>query len=140
MSSNLSFHRLSHGLDFKGNVCGDKHAKPNLRGFDLRYWLNPNQVYLSGVKDSLNNLEDAKSICVKNCPVTSEDSLKWVCNYPEGEIHLSMKEWVHRDYDYFDMLTSEMRNSSLQLLGPCYPLLFPSVNGKEYCISFTFFK
>lgn len=120
--------RLSHGLDFKGNVCGDKHAKPNLRGFELRYWLNPNQVYLSGVKDSLNNLEDAKSICVKNCPVTSEDSLKWVCNYPEGEIHLSMKEWVHRDYDYFDMLTSEMRNSSLQLLGPCYPLLFPSVN------------
>lgn len=120
--------RLSHGLDFKGNVCGDKNAKPNLRGFELRYWLNPNQVYLSGVKDSLNNLEDAKTICVKNCPVTSEDSLKWVCNYPEGEIHLSMKEWVHRDYDYFDMLTSEMRNSSLQLLGPCYPLLFPSVN------------
>ncbi|KAL8228688.1 hypothetical protein R6Q57_013588 [Mikania cordata] len=39
-----------------------------------------------------------------------------------------MKQWVARDYDYFSFLTPDMRKSSLQLLGPCYPVLFPSVN------------
>ncbi|MED6108155.1 Choline transporter protein 1, variant 2 [Stylosanthes scabra] len=39
-----------------------------------------------------------------------------------------MKDWINRNYDYFEFLTPEMRNSSLQLQGPCYPVIFPSVN------------
>ncbi|XP_052202086.1 choline transporter protein 1-like [Diospyros lotus] len=119
---------LTHGLDYKGNVCGDKHARPKLRGLEVRYWVNPNQVYQSGLKNSQFKLEHARSICLKNCPVVSEDSLKWICDYPEGDIRLSINDWVHRNYDYFDYLTPEMRNSSLELQGPCYPVLFPSVN------------
>ncbi|RDX73162.1 Choline transporter protein 1, partial [Mucuna pruriens] len=120
--------RLTYGLDYKGNVCGDKHAHPGLSELELRYWQNPNQVYESGLKDSQFKLADARSICLLDCPIPSEDSLSWVCDYPEGDIRLSMKDWVNRNYDYFEFLTPEMRNSSLQLQGPCYPVIFPSVN------------
>ncbi|XP_065046917.1 choline transporter protein 1-like isoform X2 [Musa acuminata AAA Group] len=120
--------RLTYGLDYKGNVCGNRHAKPDLRELMVRYWLNPNQVYLSGIENSQFNLADARSICLMECPVPSEDGLNWVCDYPEGDIRLSMDDWINRDYDYYEFLTSEMRNSSLQLQGPCYPVIFPSVN------------
>ncbi|XP_027356150.1 choline transporter protein 1-like [Abrus precatorius] len=120
--------RLTYGLDYKGNVCGDKHAHPGLSELELRYWQNPNQVYQSGLKDSQFKLADARSICLLDCPIPSEDSLSWVCDYPEGDIRLSMKDWVNVNYDYFEFLTPEMRNSSLQLQGPCYPVIFPSVN------------
>ncbi|KAK4781806.1 hypothetical protein SAY86_015908 [Trapa natans] len=120
--------RLTYGLDYKGNVCGDKHANPGLKELELRYWLNPNQVYESGSKDSLFSLSDARSICLLDCPTPSEDGLNWVCDYPEGEIRLSMDDWIDRNYDYFEFLTPEMRNTSLQLLGPCYPVIFPSTN------------
>ena len=66
------------------------------------------------------------------CPYPSEaDSINWVCDYPEGDIHISMDNWIDRNYDYYEFLTAEMRNSSLQLQGPCYPVIFPSVNGKS---------
>ncbi|XP_038899105.1 choline transporter protein 1 [Benincasa hispida] len=120
--------RLTYGLDYKGNVCGDKHANPGLRELELKYWLNPNQVYQSGLKDSQFKLVDARSICLMDCPTPSEDSLNWVCDYPEGEIRLSMDDWIDRNYDYFEFLTPEMRNSSVNLQGPCYPVIFPSVN------------
>ncbi|KAL5147352.1 Choline transporter protein 1 [Glycine soja] len=120
--------RLTYGLDYKGNVCGDKHAHPGLSELELRYWQNPNQVYQSGLKDSQFKLADARSICLSECPMPSEDSLNWVCDYPEGDIRLSMKDWINRNYDYFEFLTPEMRNSSLQLQGPCYPVIFPTVN------------
>ncbi|XP_009408146.2 choline transporter protein 1 isoform X1 [Musa acuminata AAA Group] len=120
--------RLTYGLDYKGNVCGNRHAKPDLRELMVRYWLNPNQVYLSGIENSQFNLADARSICLMECPVPSEDGLNWVCDYPEGDIRLAMDDWINRDYDYYEFLTSEMRNSSLQLQGPCYPVIFPSVN------------
>ncbi|KAK7405223.1 hypothetical protein VNO78_06422 [Psophocarpus tetragonolobus] len=120
--------RLTYGLDYKGNVCGDKHAHPGLSELGLRYWQNPNQVYQSGLKDSQFKLADARSICLSECPIPSEDSLSWVCDYPEGDIRLSMKDWINRNFDYFEFLTPEMRNSSLQLQGPCYPVIFPSVN------------
>lgn len=118
--------RLTYGLDYKGNVCGDRHA--GLRELELRYWLNPNQVYQSGLKGSQFKLANARSICLLDCPIPAEDSLNWVCDYPEGEIRLSMDDWIDRNYDYFEFLTPEMRNSSLQLQGPCYPVVFPSVN------------
>ncbi|XP_042478865.1 choline transporter protein 1 isoform X1 [Macadamia integrifolia] len=120
--------RLTYGLDYKGNVCGDKHADPGLRELELRYWVNPNQVYESGLKNGQFKLADARSICLLDCPIPSEDSLNWVCDYPEGDIHLSMNDWIDRNYDYFEYLTPDMRNSSLQLQGPCYPVIFPSVN------------
>ncbi|KAI4321876.1 hypothetical protein MLD38_035207 [Melastoma candidum] len=120
--------RLTYGLDYKGNICGDRHADPNLRELELRYWLSPNQVYESGLKDSQFKLSDARTICLLDCPAPSEDSLNWVCDYPEGDIRISMDDWIDRNYDYFEFLTPEMRNSSLQLQGPCYPVIFPSVN------------
>ncbi|CAH9122626.1 unnamed protein product [Cuscuta epithymum] len=120
--------RLSYGLDYKGNICGDRHADPNLHELDLRYWLNPNEVYHSGSKDSDIRLANAKSICLLDCPIPSEDSLNWVCDYPEGDIRLSVDDWIDRNYDYFADLTPDLRNTSLQLQGPCYPVIFPSVN------------
>ncbi|KAL5802830.1 hypothetical protein ACOSQ4_031135 [Xanthoceras sorbifolium] len=120
--------RLTYGLDYKGNVCGDRHAHPNLRELELKYWLNPNQVYQTGLKDSQFKLSNARSICLLDCPIPTEDSLSWVCDYPEGDIRISMDDWINRNYDYFEFLSAEMRNSSLQLLGPCYPVVFPSVN------------
>ncbi|KAG4978212.1 hypothetical protein AAZX31_13G260600 [Glycine max] len=120
--------RLTYGLDYKGNVCGQKHAVQDLRELELRYWLSPNQVYQSGLKDSQFKLVNARSICLLDCPIPSEDSLTWVCDYPEGDIRVSLNDWIDMNYDYFEFLTPEMRNSSLQLQGPCYPVIFPSVN------------
>uniref|UniRef100_A0A7C9DDI2 Choline transporter-like protein n=1 Tax=Opuntia streptacantha TaxID=393608 RepID=A0A7C9DDI2_OPUST len=120
--------RLTYGLDYKGNLCGDKHADPDLRALELRYWVNPNQVYESGLKNSQFKLADARSICLLDCPIPAEDSLNWVCDYPDGDIHLNVEEWIDRNYDYYEFLTPEMRNTSLQLQGPCYPVIYPSVN------------
>ncbi|XP_040985730.1 choline transporter protein 1 [Juglans microcarpa x Juglans regia] len=120
--------RLTYGLDYKGNVCGDKHAKPGLHELELRYWLDPNQVYQSGLKSNQFKLANARSICLLDCPIPLEDQLSWICDYPEGDIHLSMDDWINRNYDYYEFLTPEMRNTSLQLQGPCYPVIFPSVN------------
>lgn len=124
------FHRLNFGLDYEGNVCGDKHAHRNLRELELHYWLNPNQVYQSGLKNSQFKLGNARSVCLLDCPNPLEDSLGWVCDYPDGDIRLSIDDWIDRNYDYFADLTPQLRNSSLQLQGPCYPIVFPSVNGK----------
>lgn len=110
-------------------MCGDQHA--HLHQLDLKYWLNPNQVYQSGLKDTQFKLADARSICLLDCPVPSEDSLNWVCDYPEGDIRMSMDDWIDRNYDYFEFLDPEMRNTSLRLQGPCYPVIFPSVNGEQ---------
>ncbi|RWW05867.1 hypothetical protein GW17_00030834 [Ensete ventricosum] len=117
-----------YGLDYKGNICGNRHADPDLRELEVRYWLNPNQVYQSGLKNSQFDLADARSICLMECPIPSEDGINWVCDYPEGDIRLSVDDWIDRDYDYYEYLTPETRNSSLQLQGPCYPVIFPSVN------------
>ncbi|ONK63978.1 uncharacterized protein A4U43_C07F20860 [Asparagus officinalis] len=120
--------RLTYGLDYKGNVCGNKHGDPDLRELEVRYWMNPNQIYQSADKRSQFKLTDARSICLMECPTPSEDGLNWVCDYPEGDIHMSVDDWIDRDYDYYEFLTPEMRNNSLQLQGPCYPVIFPSEN------------
>ncbi|KAF2314323.1 hypothetical protein GH714_025387 [Hevea brasiliensis] len=112
----------------QGNVCGDKHANPDLHELELMYWLNPNQVYLSGLKNSQFKLANARTICLLDCPIPSEDTLNWVCDYPAGDIRISFNDWIDSNYDYFEFLTPEMRNTSLQLQGPCYPVIFPSVN------------
>ncbi|CAA6655656.1 unnamed protein product [Spirodela intermedia] len=93
---------LNYGLDYKGNICGDKHADPDLRELEVRYWMNPNQIYQSGVKDSQFKLADARSVCLMECPTPSEDGISWVCDYPEGDIKISTDDWIDRDYDYYD--------------------------------------
>lgn len=120
--------RLVYGLDYKGNLCGNKNSKPDLRELQVRYWQNPNQVYQSGLRKSPINLIEARSICLKRCPTPSDDSLTWVCDYPEGSITLTLDEWVGRNYNYYEFLSSDQKNSSLQLQGPCYPVLFPTTN------------
>jgi choline transporter-like protein 2/4/5 len=118
-----------YGLDYKGNLCGNKNSKPDLRELQMRYWQNPNQVYQSGLRKNPINLIEARSICLKGCPTPSDDSLTWVCDYPEGSITLTFDEWVGKNYNYFEFLSSDQKNSSLQLQGPCYPVLFPTTNG-----------
>ncbi|KAL8205492.1 hypothetical protein R6Q57_009043 [Mikania cordata] len=120
--------RLNFGLDYKGNVCGGKHKDFNLHELELKYYVNPNQVYQSGLKNSGVKLSNARTICLLDCPIPSEDSLNWVCDYPEGDIRISLDDWIDMNYDYFADLTPELRNTSLQLQGPCYPVIFPSVN------------
>ena len=103
--------RLNYGLDYKGNLCGDKYANLDLHELELRYWVNPNQVYESGMKNSVFKLADARSICLLDCPIPAEDSLNWVCDYPDGDIHLTLDEWIDRNYDYFEFLNPDMKNS-----------------------------
>ncbi|KAL3684879.1 hypothetical protein R1sor_002901 [Riccia sorocarpa] len=113
--------RLLYGLDYKGKLCeGD---------FDVKYWMNPNQVYDSGIIDNPFNIKDARAICLRSCPSPSANSsLAWVCDYPEGPIKLTKDQWADRHYDYFDLLSTGQKNTSLDLLGPCYPVLFNSSN------------
>ncbi|KAG0472884.1 hypothetical protein HPP92_014741 [Vanilla planifolia] len=47
-----------------------------------------------------------------------------------GDIHMSVDDWLTETMT-IEFLTAEMRNTSLQLQGPCYPVIFPSVN--EIC-------
>ncbi|KAL1817875.1 hypothetical protein ACET3Z_020449 [Daucus carota] len=91
-------------------------------------WDYEGNVYQSGLKNSQFKLGNARSVCLLDCPNPSEDSLGWVCDYPDGDIRLSIDDWIDRNYDYFADLTPQLRNSSLQLQGPCYPIVFPSVN------------
>nr|GME02720.1 choline transporter-like protein 2 [Ipomoea batatas] len=125
--------RLTYDLDYKGNICNDRHAELDLRELELRYWLNPNVVFQSGLKGSHVQLANARSICLMDCPNPAEDSLIWVCDYPEGDIHLSVDDWIDRNYDYFEDLTPDLKNTSLLLQGPCYPVLFPTVNVYKSC-------
>ncbi|KAG0610439.1 hypothetical protein M758_7G065600 [Ceratodon purpureus] len=120
--------RLVYGLDYKGNTCGDNKGSLNLKDFDIRYWVNPNQVYKSGLTSDPFNLADARSICLSDCPAPSATNLTWVCDYPEGDVKLSMSEWAARNYDYFSTLSPVQQASSLNLTGPCYPVLFASTN------------
>lgn len=112
-----------HGLDYKGNLCGDEKSSPNVKAFDLQYWVNPNQLYQSG-------LRDARSICLRNCPTPGNNTISWVCDYPDGSMrNLSIADWSSRNYDYFELLTPDQITSSKNLRGPCYPVLFLSTNG-----------
>jgi hypothetical protein len=120
--------RLVYGFDYLGNTCGDKKASVNLKSFEVRYWQNPNQVYKSGVLSDPFDLADARSICLKDCPSPSNTNLTWICDYPQGPINLTMDDWAGRNYDYYDLLSTAQQSSSMNLTGPCYPVLFQSTN------------
>ena len=97
----------------------------------MRYWQNPNQVYdVNALDGSSFNLIEARSICLKGCPTPSNGSLTWVCDYPEGPIQLTMQQWEAQNYDYFSLLSDAQKNSSLFLQGPCYPVVFESINSE----------
>lgn len=85
-------------------------------------------MYKSGLTSDPFNLVDARSICVSDCPQPNAGNLTWVCDYPEGSVTLSMSEWAARNYDYFSVLTPAQKESSYNLTGPCYPVLFTSTN------------
>lgn len=122
-STDLSPSRLLAGIDYNGDLCdGD---------LDVRYWMNPNQVYDSGEIDNPFKIINARSICLRGCPSPSATgNLSWVCDYPEGPIALSKKEWANQNYDYYVSLTLQQQSSSRNLTGPCYPVLFQSTNCK----------
>ena len=124
--------RLVHGLDYKGNVCGDRKATPGLRGFDVLYWVNPTQLYLSGDRKNPFKLSNARSICLRDCPrLGNATNVAWVCDYPEPSIlsNFTMSDWSRKNYNYFDRLTPDQQASSKNFAGPCYPVLFQSTNG-----------
>lgn len=122
--------RLDHGLDYKGNVCGDKRATPALRGLGVLYWVNPSQLFLAGERTSPFKLTNSRGVCLKECPrLGVNNTIAWVCDYPEGSMrNVSMAEWVKRHYNYFDLLAPDQKDSSMKFGGPCYPVLFPSTN------------
>ena len=138
-------------------------GKNNTGGLDMTdypamYWPNPAQIFdAAKVKKFKSPFEGAKTVCVKECPtkkVESVGSLQWVCNYPDGygpgpngeEGRLSpagcgdegcknwgLAEWQTAGMDYFDMLTPEQQADSLELKGPCYPLLVETVSTYGVC-------
>ncbi|KAG0591066.1 hypothetical protein KC19_1G146700 [Ceratodon purpureus] len=122
--------RLVHGLDYKGNVCGDKRATPGLKGLGVLYWVNPSQLFLAGDKTNPFKLTNSRSICLRDCPrLGTNNTIAWVCDYPEGSMkNVSMAEWVKRNYNYFNLLAPDQQASSMKFGGPCYPVLFPSTN------------
>ncbi|KAK1309301.1 hypothetical protein QJS10_CPA09g01604 [Acorus calamus] len=65
--------RLTYGLDYKGNVCGDRHGDPDLRELEVKYWMNPNQVYQSGFKNT--------------------QSVLWSCQFIARASNASMRHW-----------------------------------------------
>lgn len=127
-----------HGLDYKGNVCGDRKATPGLRGFDVLYWVNPTQLYLSGDRKNPFKLSNARSICLRDCPrLGNATNVAWVCDYPEASIlsNFTMSDWSRKNYNYFDRLTPDQQASSKNFAGPCYPVLFQSTNGMSFLVS-----
>ncbi|QDZ23052.1 choline transporter-like protein [Chloropicon primus] len=144
-------HILFFGLDYRGRVCGEK----SLSGFDARYWVNAGQVVTS-VMSNPANFFDSKSVCLKQCPRVNEKTtsnytvLPWVCNYPDGygpsdqfpdphqtgaasPVPMTYTEWARRKYNYFDLLTPEQKTSSLNLQGPCFPVLMKTTNQYDVC-------
>jgi choline transporter-like protein 2/4/5 len=125
-------------------------------GFTARYFMNPSEVAFAaamtyqraqGVNSSspTYNLRDAKSICLMDCPAVrdSNTSAAFICNYPDSiyghprgalpDGNYTTEQWVADGYDYFADLDEEAQLSSLQWKGPCYPLLFGTVNTFQTC-------
>ncbi|GMH24408.1 hypothetical protein Nepgr_026251 [Nepenthes gracilis] len=96
--------------------CGDGTEKPS--SFDLGYnfCLFRTCVDYSERPVAETTLKPT-DICLSNYPMPSEDLLNWVCDCPEGDVHLSTDEWIDKNYDYFKFLTPDIRNTSLQIQG-----------------------
>ncbi|KAK3232679.1 hypothetical protein CYMTET_56980 [Cymbomonas tetramitiformis] len=118
---------LVYGPDYNGNVCNRNQDGADLKGFKTRYWLNPNEVIAAD--NNAISLKDADSICLKSCPnALPEGSLTWVCKYPEDASGrhvegVTFEDWASMNYDYFELLDNDRKQSSFLLEGPCYPAM-----------------
>ena len=153
---------LVFGTDYRGDVCGMANEGGNgTAGIDMTeypamYWPNPAQIFdASKVKQFKNPFQGSKTVCVKECPfVDKTAALQWVCNYPDGygpgpdgvDGHLTgagcgdaecvkwgLPEWQMNGMDYFALLDAKQQADSLELKGPCYPLLVDTVNMYGVC-------
>jgi choline transporter-like protein 2/4/5 len=60
----------------------------------------------------------------------------WFCDYPESNSYaaqLTKEAWKTKNGDVYSDLTDAEKVTSLQLKGPCYPVLIPSVNTYFSC-------
>ena len=142
---------LFFGLDYRGRVCGESE----LSGFDARYWVNVGQI-VTAVLTNPTNFFDSKSVCLKQCPLVNAETTKnftellWVCNYPDGygpspkfpnpsetgaasPVPMTYEEWSVRSYNFYDLLTTAQKKSSLKLKGPCFPVLIKTTNQYDVC-------
>ncbi len=134
----LCDNKVVYGYRCLGNTCGHKKELMNLESYNVRYWQNPNQVYNNGVFFDPFNIVDARNFCLQVFSTLSTINLmNWVCDYPQGPINLSMDDWVGRNYVYYDLLTPSQTNSYINLIRPCYPVLFQNTNYKVYLTSIS---
>ena len=136
---------LLFGTDYRGEVCDQGKND----GFKTRYFMNPGELaWAAGVHTDQSasatrkyNLRDAKSICLKACPKPkmTVNSVAYVCDYPE-DVNIAQNapnydknQWVTDNYDYYQYLSPAQQKSSLEWKGPCYPVLYESVNTFYTC-------
>jgi len=134
---------LLFGTDYRGQVCGNGDNE----NYKTRYFVNPGEImFAAGIHPTYSrgvntkyNLRDAKSICLKECPLakkaaaggTIANSVNWVCNYPDGvtpSATYTKADWESDGYNYYSQLSSTQQTDSLAMKGPCYPVLFDTVN------------
>ena len=134
---------LLFGTDYRGQVCGNGDNE----NYKTRYFVNPGEImFAAGIHPTYSrgvntkyNLRDAKSICLKDCPTTKmaaaggtiANSVNWVCNYPDGvtpSATYTKADWESDGYNYYSQLSSTQQTDSLAMKGPCYPVLFDTVN------------
>ena len=134
---------LLFGTDYRGQVCGSGDNE----NYKTRYFVNPGEImFAAGIHPTYSrgintkyNLRDAKSICLKECPETKKaaaggsiaNSVNWVCDYPDGatpSTTYTKADWESDGYNYFSQLSSTQQTNSLAMKGPCYPVLFDTVN------------
>merc|ERR1712205_26340 len=136
---------LLFGTDYRGEVCDQGKND----GVKTRYFMNPGELaWAAGVHTDQSasatrkyNLRDAKSICLKACPkpTMTANSVAFVCDYPE-DVNIAQNapnydknQWVTDNYDYYQHLSVAQKKSSLEWKGPCYPVLYESVNTFYTC-------
>ena len=130
---------LIFGADYNGELCG----KGNNTGLKARYMVNPLEILyaannlgsaVSGAASLMGsyNLRDAKSYCVAECPQTANTAgqVNWFC---EPSTATDRAAWVAADYDTYASLSPAEKQSSNEFKGPCYPVLFDTVNTYLTC-------
>ena len=135
---------LLFGTDYRGEVCDSG----NNTGYKTRYFVNPGElawaanVYPGQTPSATRkyNLRDAKSICLAECPQPkmTAGSVAWVCDYPStvsiaSQPNYNKTQWVADNYDYYQHLSDAQKATSIHWKGPCYPVLYESVNTFYTC-------
>jgi choline transporter-like protein 2/4/5 len=146
---------LLYGLDYEGDVCATG-AKSEL---EVQYWPNLQRVSDTVESVGVAGLYQAPRICLRKCPLpdvtTSESNanrLTFICEYPRAQ---NLEEYTRNDttsgvdypaggdldswanefqYDYFDALTDDFKELSLNFTGPCWPVLAYTSNLYWTCV------